>query len=279
MKYRIQMALGRSSMKRENWKFKYVAWYRLAESVFDDKVPHLTDEGIVKYVSNKDWIIIPIAGEKDKEAAKQAHRPNLFFDLSHESEISLGITYDKLGSVERLRNIISPFNEKERNEIIERLIALDDSFFTKVYRKVKTSYWRESPIYEEVFTEQSNRMDYGRFIELFKVVDEIMKERSLLDKGKKYKLAPAINIVNAKTGRDENNFKEKLARIKPIYEVVLGVRTRQEFEKEATYRKISETKEKQKAFAEYVEELKEKLRQNTISIEEFRRLVAEYRRH
>ena len=266
-------------MKRENWKFKYVAWYRLVELVFEDKVPHLTEEEIVKYVSNKDWIIIPLIGEKDKDAAKQAHRPNLFFDLSQEDEIGFGITYDKLGSVERLRNIISPFNEKERNEIIERLTVLDDSFFTKVFRKVKTSYWRESPIYEEVVAEQSNRMDYGRFIELFKVVDEIMKERSLLDKGKKYKLAPVINIVNAKTRRDENNFKEKLARIKPIYEVVLGVRTRQEFEKEATYRKISETKEKQKAFAEYVEELKEKLRQNTISIEEFRRLVAEYRRH
>lgn len=267
-----------SGVSRENWKSKYVAWYRLVESVFGENIPYLTNEEIMEYVSNEDWIIVPIAGEKDKEDAKQAQRPNLYFELSDESKIIIGITYDKLYSVERLRNIISPFNERERNEIIAKLAALDDSFFTKAYRKIKTSYWAESPTYEEVFVEESNKMDYGQFIELFKVVDEIMNERTLLEKGKKYKLAPAINIVNVKTNKDENNFKEKLIKIKPIYEVALRVRTQQEFEKEIIYREISETKEKQKAFAEYVKELKEKLRQNIISIEEYRRLVTEYQK-
>jgi len=267
-----------SDVSQGNWKSKYVPWYRLVESVFGGDVPHLTDEEIIDCVSNEDWIIVPVAGEKDKEEAKQAQRPNLFFDLSDHSEITIGITYDKLATVERLRNIISPFNENERNEIIEKLTTLDDSFFTLVYRKIKEYYWGQSPTYEAVFVEHSNRMNYERLVDVFKVVDAIMNERSMLEKGKKYKLAPVINIVNVKTNRDENDFKENLAKIKPIYEITLKVRTQEEFERETIDRKISETKERQAAFAKYVKELKEKMRQNTITAEEYRRLMRDYQK-
>jgi hypothetical protein len=265
-----------NSAKPSNWKSKYIAWYRAVESVFGDDVPHLTDEKITDYVSNEDWIIVPVVGEEDKEDAKKADRPNLFFYLSEEGKISFGITYDKLESVERLRNIISPFNEKERNEIIEKLAALDNAFLTKVYRKIKKNYWAESPTYEEVFVEHSNKMNNEQFLELFKTVDKIMDERNLLEKGKKYRLAPAINIVNVEIDREQNNFKKMLSKTKPIYEVTLKVRTREEFEKEIIEHKTIEAKKKQEAFAKYVEELKEKLGQNIISIEEYRTLIMEY---
>jgi len=262
-----------------NWKSKYIAWYRLVELVFGNDVPHLTNKEIMDYVSNEDWIIVPIAGEKDKKDSRQAQRPNLFFDLSDESLINVGITYDKLDSVERLRNIMSPFNEKERNEIIERLVTLDDFFLTKVYRKTKKSYWAESPTYEEVFAVHSNKMSYDQFVELFKIVDRIMDERRLLEKGKKYKLAPVINIVNVKTNRDKNNFKEMLSKIKPVYEVALKVRTQEEFEKAIIEHETIVTKEKQEAFTKYVKELQEKLRQKMISAEEYRNLIMEYKKH
>lgn len=134
---------------------------------------------------------------------------------------------------------------------------MDDSFFTIVYRKIKEYYWGQSPNYEAVFAEHSNRMNYEQLVDVFKVVDAIMSERSMLEKGKKYRLAPVINIVNVKTNRDENDFKEKLAKIKPIYEITLRVRTQEEFERETIDRKITETKERQAAFANYVKELKQ----------------------
>lgn len=267
-----------SEIESRNWKFKYTTWYRLVESVFGENVPHLNDEEITHYVSNEDWIIIPIAGEKGKEQAKQAQRPNLFFDLSDKNKITFGITYDKLDSVRRLRNIISPFNEEERNEIIEKLATLDDTFLTKVYRKSKKNYWQESPSYEEAITEHSNEMGYERFVELFRIVDRIMDERDMLEKRKKYKLAPVINIVNAQINRDENEFKKALSKIKPLYEVTLRLRTREEFEKEIIDKKTQEIKAKQEAFAKYVEELKEKLKQNIISPEAYRNLVMEYKK-
>ena len=267
-----------SEARPYGWKSKYIGWYRYLESVFGNLVPHLTDEEIMGYVSDKDWIIVPIAGEEDKRDAKLAERPNLFFDLSHEGKISFGIAYDKLNSVRRLRNILSPFNVQERDEIIQQLSTFDDSFVTKALRKTKRLYWRESPSYEDAFVQHSNKMDYEQFIELFKVVDEIMDERKLLEEGKKYQLAPSVDIISSEVRREENAFKEKLSKIKSIYEVVIKVRTEEEFEEERIQREKMEAQKKREAFRKYVDELKDKRSKNLISAEEYRSLIMEYQK-
>ena len=267
-----------SEARPYGWKSKYIGWYRHLESIFGNLVPHLTDEEIIGYVSDKDWIIVPIAGEEDRRDAKLADRPNLFFDLSHEDKISFGIAYDKLNSVRRLRNILSPFNAQERDEMIQQLNTLDDSFVTKAVRKTKRFYWGESPSYEDAFVQGSNKMDYEQFSELFEVVDKIMNERKLLEKGKKYQLAPSVDIISSEVRREETEFKEKLSKIKPIYEVVVEVRTEEEVEEERRQQEEMEAQEKQEAFHEYVQELKEKLRNNVISPEEYRRLIMEYQK-
>lgn len=262
----------------ESWKSKYINWYRYLKPVFGNDVPPLTDVEIMDYVSDKDWIIVPISGEKNKKDARLAQRPNLWFDLSDEGKISFGIVYDKLDSITRLRSILSSFNENERNRMIEKLAILDDSFHTIVYRKIKRHHWAESPSYEESFVQQSNQMDYEQFVKLFDVVDKIMNERNLLEKGKKYQLAPSIDIVSSEIRREENDFKEKLSKIRPIYEISVKVRTKEEIEKEQTVQKEMGKKRKQEAFHKFVGELDEKRRQNLISAEEYRRLAREYRK-
>lgn len=219
-----------SERKAQNWKFKYVEWYRLLESVFGNHVPHISDTAITLYVSDRDWIIIPIPGETNKKDSRLAQRPNLWFSLSDEDQVNFGIVYDKLASVERLRNIVSPFNERERNEIIERLVTLDDSFLTKAHRKIKTHHWSEAPDYRVVFEQESNRMDYTQFVKAFNVIDKILDERNLLDGEKRYQLAPSIDLVSGEIEKDETCFKEALLKIKPTYEVAIKVRTKEEFE-------------------------------------------------
>jgi hypothetical protein len=96
------------------WKNKYVFWYRILESIFGDNVPHLSDKEIEDYVSPKDWIIIPVPGERNRLDARLAQRPNIYFDLSNNDEIVIGISYDKLEAVRRLREIISYYNNQTR---------------------------------------------------------------------------------------------------------------------------------------------------------------------
>lgn len=261
-----------------NWKSKYIEWYRYLESVFQDLVPHLTDDEIMGYVSDKDWIIIPITGEADKRDARLADRPNLFFDLSDGSRISLGISYDKLGSVRRLRNILSPFNAQELNQTIQQLQSLNDSFLTKGLRKTKSFYWAEAPTYEDAFVQYSNKMDHKQFQELIQAIDEILNERRLLDEGKKYQLAPSVDLVYSEVTMNENEFKGKLLKIKPIYEVAIKVRTEGEFEEECRQQKKKEEQKKQETFRRYVEELRDKRSKNLISAEEYRRLIMQSER-
>lgn len=216
--------------KMENWKRKYIIWYRIIEQVFGTCVPHLPDDEIQRYISERDWMIIPLPGESDKDKAKRATRPNLYIDLSQEDWISFGIVYEKLDSVKNLRNIISPYNERERNELIEKLVTLDDSFLTTVNRKIKRHYHLEAPVYEVAFQQKSNTMDYEQFIKVFKAVDRILDERELLDAEKKYQLAPTVGLVYGESKREEKAFKEALLKIKPIYEMAVKVKTKEEFE-------------------------------------------------
>jgi hypothetical protein len=263
-------------MKTQNWKSAYVKWYRHLESVFGNYVPQLEDKEILEYVSERNWMIIPVQGESDKKDSRLAQRPNLWFSLSEKDLIDFGIVYDKLESVERLRNIIAPYNEYERNEIINRLAVLDDSFLTKVHQKIKTHHWSETPYYKVAFKQKSDLMDYDQFAKAFDAVDKILHERDLLDSGKKYKLAPSIDLVSGKIQRNESKFTEVLAKIKPTYEFAVSLRTEFEFEKETAIRESRRKKEKQEALQRYVKELKNKLRQNIISAEDYRRLVMEY---
>lgn len=213
----------------QSWKSKYVSWYRVLEAVFGSRVPHLSDKEILRYVSERDWMIIPLSGETDKEKSKLAQRPNLYISLSHEGSITFGIVYDKLNAVRSLRNILLPYNERERNELLARLAVLDDSFTTAVNRKTKRHH-RETPDYEESFEHKSNKMDHGLFGEVFKEVDKILNERELLDAKKKYQLAPTIGLVYGETERKETAFKEALLKIKPIYEMTVKARTEEDFE-------------------------------------------------
>lgn len=215
---------------RRQLESKYVEWYRIIERVFGTYVPHLSDDEIPNYVSNKDWMIIPLPGEADKNKAKLAPRPNLYIDLSQDNIIRFGIVYEKLDSVARLRNTLLPFNERERNELITKLATLDDSFVTTVDRKVKEHHPKETPDYTTVFEEKCNRIDYEEFIKVFKAVDKIIDERDLLDSTKKYQLAPTVGLVYGRTERDKNAFTQALSKIKPIYEMTVKAKTKEQYE-------------------------------------------------
>jgi hypothetical protein len=214
----------------QNWKSKYIKWYRVIEKVLGTYVPRLSDEEILRFVSDRDWIIIPLPGETDKNKAKFARRPNLYFALPEDGTINFGIVYEKLGSVEQLRNIILPYNERERNDLIAKLATLDNSFVTTVNKKIKEHHPQESPNYKETLTERTNRIDLEKFNKIFREVDKILDQRELLENKKKYQLAPTVGLVYGETDQDEKSLTEALLKIKPIYELTVKARTEEQFE-------------------------------------------------
>lgn len=212
----------------KTWKLKYVSWYQIIESVFGASVPHLTNDQIEKMIFETDWMIIPLIGELSKKDAMNALRPNLYIDLSDTNDIYFGIVYENLDSVDSLRNILLPYNEKERNELIAKLSTLDDSFKTTVNRKLKPKHFSQSPTYERVFEVKSKLMTLTHFREAFRAVDSVLAERALLDKRKTYQLAPTVSLLQGRMPQDEREFTIALQEIKPIYEMTVKMKTEEQ---------------------------------------------------
>jgi len=48
-----------------SWKKEYIKWYKIAQEVLAGSIPFLSDNEIVKFVSQNNWLIIPAGIEKD----------------------------------------------------------------------------------------------------------------------------------------------------------------------------------------------------------------------
>ena len=209
---------------------KYTPWYKIMEEVFGSSVPHKSDDEISGYISREDWMIVPLSGETDKNKSKAAQRPNLYFSLRHEGTISFGIAYDKLACVNKFRDIILPFNEKERSELLKKLSILNDDVLTVVSEKIKYFHRLERPNYNEVFSAKSNEMNLDLLKQAFKEVDKIIAKRECLDSNQKFQLAPTIDIVTGETEANEKAFRDILLKIKPIYDMTVNLRTENDFD-------------------------------------------------
>jgi len=159
-----------------SWKRQFVKWYRVSESVLGSLVPSLTDDGIVSFVSNNKWLVVPTEYEVDRKDSINRHDPNMFINLSRGRKIGLGIVYNTLASIERLRNIFHMFHDLDKDELVKGLNELDDGFMTIVERKIRECYYNQTPTYEVVVEIPSNRIDSASISDIFKRVDQIRDE-------------------------------------------------------------------------------------------------------
>ena len=203
----------------------YTLWYHILEEVFGNRLPHKSNQEIQGYVSRNDWMIIPLFGETDKNKAKEAERPNLYISLRTEGSIGFGIAYDKIACVNKLRDIILPFNEGERNELLKKLAVLDDTVFTYVNKKIRHYHRLETPEYEVVFEQKSNEINLDSLVQAFRKVDKIMEARKCLDRKDIYQLAPSIDLLSGTIEADERHFRETMIKIRPVYEMTINLRT------------------------------------------------------
>jgi antirestriction protein len=121
-------------------------------------------------------------------------------------------------------------------------------------------------------------MDLPKFFKLFEAVDNIMEERDLLDKVQKYRLAPAIDLIDTRIRRDEITFRKTLLQMKPVYEIAISVKTEEEFQEERLQDHLQAKKKSQEDFAKYVEDLKDKLNKRIITPKEYREKIMNFKK-
>jgi len=257
---------------------EFIKWYRVSENILEGLIPHLADNEIVSFVSNNRWLVIPTEYEVNRKDSINRPDPNMFINLSRERRIGLGIVCNTLASIERMRNILHEFHSFEKGELVKRLSELDDGFMTSVERKNREYYYNQTPAYEVDLEIPLNQIDSSSISDIFKRVDQILDEGRLEKKQRGIHwlpILPHLNLAITWMELNEEIFRAKLEQLKPIYEIVLRIRTNKEIRDEETKRERERIIEKQREFAKFVEELKRK----DVSGEEYRKLVSEWNKN
>jgi len=261
-------------------KEKYIDFYNLAGEILGDKlIPILDRKRILDFLSMKNWFIIPTHVETDKAQAINRPDPNIYFSIKDSVRtMEIGLVYNTISSIKRLSNITLPFHETERRELISKLKILDDRFKGTVYRKVYRYSPRQSPEYEGVKEWQSNSISDEVLKEILRCSLDIRREGLALKEKKGLKwtpIRPTISLASVEIKLDKDDFIKVVRELKPIYELVLIIKTDKEIKEIKEESEKKEGEQKQAKYREFVEDLKRK----GVSGEEYRRQTEEWRKH
>lgn len=227
-------------MTSEKWKHQYIKWFKIARDVLgSDLVGEINDEAIVKWVSNENWLMLPLPTEVDLEAAKNRWDPNIYITLDENSsgreKIGIGLTCNTIKSVEKIQNILDSYHNPKRERLLSALKKLDNSFKASVSSKIKENHFAQPPVYLTKLKIESNKIDGNRIKEIFKITSEIREngKRLMEVRGKSHPIeSPTFELAYCYIPRDEEIFRKKLQEIKPVFEACLRVKRNSELERE-----------------------------------------------
>jgi hypothetical protein len=216
-----------------DWKRKYVPWFRLAQRVLGDLMPHVPEEDVPKWVSEQDWAMLPLYDEKNAEDVKNRPYPNIWFHIE-DGKMTVGVVCNTVRSIERMSNILLDFHTPDRQEFLDHLRRIDDSFETRVSTKVKEYNPRQPPDYRSGLSCQSNNMSRQDFVKIFERAQEIRQQglERRREEGKAWSPeSPSITLARATFRAEPKLFIDKLGQLKPLYAISLRVKNKAQIDR------------------------------------------------
>jgi hypothetical protein len=217
---------------------RYVELYHIAQDVLGSNLVKLIendDEIRSEWISKEEWLMLPLPSEVSMNDAKNRMEPNIYISIYDDDKyVEIGIEANTLHCVHQLKNILHEFHNKEKSDILEKIHQLDDSFSTRVNRKIKDKHFSQRPEYKQMFLIQSNELNNDSIDEMFLVTDTIRKSGLHLKeiRGTPHPIeTPTIELISTKFQNDDEVFKQKLQSIKPIFEICLNIKTKTELNK------------------------------------------------
>ncbi len=215
---------------------KYIPWYRLSESVLDRLLPNRTDREIMRSVFSTDWLILPTPEETNRRQAVERPDPNIF--IAVDGEVRIGLVCNTLASQRKMENILLEYHSSEKDEFLKLLRHLENDFETSVGKKVYEHHFLESPTYSSAFRHRSNTMDEKLFEKIFSLAHAIHEEGRSLRREKYKRILPTVTLARSSFPQDEKVFSEKLASLRPLYELGLSIRTTPEIKRDLRARGV-----------------------------------------
>ncbi len=206
----------------------------MTEETINDNflIPHRSDKEIEGFVSQENWFMFAPASICTREEAKNAPIPNVFFNLYEEDSTEsgrIGLTFNTIQSVERIKNILSGYSHKEKEELKNRLLSLEGVWKITVNRKIKDNF-KVTPCYEREFERQSNDINENIIDEIIATSERIREEgkenREKVKLSKKsYTETPTIDLMVCEFYLSEDEFKKRIKEAFDVLKICLRIKT------------------------------------------------------
>ncbi|MBA7593898.1 hypothetical protein ES703_00832 [subsurface metagenome] len=220
-------------------KKKYIKWYRLAQQAINDEsiIPELTDEQVMGLVSDENWL--PIASpeidklmspEDVKEKVRKSKHPHIRIYLE-DQKIGIGLLFNTVASIDKLKNILTPYFTEEKKKLVQLLCGLDEGYETLLYKKTKTTCPVDSPDYEEILDPTvTNRIDDEFVTQMFRKLKIVRQEgieeiRKRKERGEWYWRGVAVHLAEVEINKNEGEYKRRVRELVEIYKVCAAVKT------------------------------------------------------
>jgi len=233
-------------------KLEYLKWFNISKEMLPSLIPSLKDGDVQQLVSLRDWLIFPLPAEVERKQA--INRPDSHIDITlrEPGKIRIGIRCNTVRSVEKLRNILDGYHQKEKTLLLEQLRTLDDRYVTLVLSKQKEYNFAQAPKHETFFYAKSNTLDEAKIEQIFNLVDEI-RQRGMDEKREQslsfLPKAPVIDVVAVILPLNEEMYRSAIVKIGLIFETCLRIKTRPEIRRE---RKIIAKEKIKKEFVGFI---------------------------
>lgn len=251
-----------------SWRGKYIGWYRIAERILGRLVPTLTDSEIMENVTSEDQFIAP-TGQEQLPRNKQKPLPKISIRLN-DTGIELGVLYYAQEQLELFKNIFRDTHTEVREKLLSSMQSLDSSYETLLYSKTREEKPKlirkyvtarlDAELIERIIDEMENLRRGGR---------QIQNNQSIYVSPK----TPKLYLTRISVPLREIEFKEVLENIRPVYAVVMSIKTQREIISD----RLSKPKIKRNMYREFIGSLNVARKQDLISAEERRELNKKWR--
>jgi hypothetical protein len=244
------------------WRSKYVDWYKVVQGELGELLPPLSDDEVIDCVTVDDEANIPL-GDGSKPL------PALHMKVG-EGGVTLAITYGEKSSMDHLANILKDYHSDHRNRLLQELASLDARYQTRLYRIQRDSKPELTRNY------LSGRLDEQLLSRLLDEAEAQRRGGARVEQGRRTYQQPthtSLNFVEVSTGLDPGELREAARRLKPVLELLLGIRTQRELIKE----RLEKPRQKVNLYRVYVDLLNEARGMGLISAERRRELDRQWR--
>jgi hypothetical protein len=185
------------------------------------------------FVSEEDWLMFANKEVLNKDDGTNSPMPNVYLDFGRgrqpEGTCNIGLTFNNVKAVDRLKNILTDVHKEEKNEIVKKLFNLNKDWILTISRKIKDKNHAQTPVYKRVYEKISNQIDNKIIDDIIHISNHIReegRERRILAKieGKYYMETPEINLMQSTFKINEDEYRQRIKEVFEVLEICLKIK-------------------------------------------------------